>query len=66
MATERLTVDIPTCARMLGISRGVAYTLAAQGRLPAIRLGRRLMVSRVALEKMLAEAGQAGAPERQA
>ena len=56
LTDARLTVDIPTCAKLLGIGRGTAYALAAEGKLPAIRLGRRLVVPIIALEKMLAEA----------
>ena len=29
---ERLTLNIPECAKLLGISRGAAYDLAAQGK----------------------------------
>ena len=54
----KLTIDIPECARLLGISRGMAYEMAAQGRLPVIRLGpRRMVVPIAALERMLAEDG---------
>jgi excisionase family DNA binding protein len=49
---QRLTVDVPTAARLLGISRGGAYELARRGELPgAIRLGQRVVVSRRALER---------------
>jgi predicted DNA-binding transcriptional regulator AlpA len=49
-----LTVDVPTAARMLGISRGGAYELARRGELPgAIKLGGRTVVSRRALERAL-------------
>lgn len=55
---ERRTLNISECAKILGISRGSAYELAAQGKLPVIRLGpRRMVVPIAALEKMLAEAG---------
>jgi hypothetical protein len=37
----------------LGIGRSLAYELARNGQLPVIRLGRRLVVARPALEKML-------------
>ncbi len=37
---ERLTLNIPECAKLLGISRGSAYELAAQGKLPVLYLGR--------------------------
>ncbi len=56
---ERLTLTIPEVARMLGISRNLAYELANQGKIPALRLSlRRLVVPRHALERMLAEAGK--------
>ena len=62
---ERLTLNIPECAKLLGISRGLAFELAAQGKLPVLYLGRRRMVVPVAaLEKLLAEAGtDQGKPE---
>ena len=55
---ERRTLNISECAKILGISRGSAYELAAQGKLPVIRLGpRRLVVPVALLEKLLGEAG---------
>jgi len=53
--TEKLTLSITQTAAMLGISRGLAYSLAKSGQLPGvIRLGgKRLVVSRVALERLL-------------
>ena len=64
---ERLTLNIPEAAKVLGISRGSAYELAAQGKLPVIHLGlKRMVVPIVALERMLAEAGtDKGEPESQ-
>ena len=55
--SERLTVNVPTAGKLLGVSRVTAYALARQGIIPAIRLGYRLVVPKVALERMLAEAG---------
>lgn len=54
------TVTVTETARMLGIGRGLAYKLAKAGRLPGvIRIGeRRLVISKLALEGMLAEAGR--------
>jgi excisionase family DNA binding protein len=51
----RLVLTIPETARLLRISRGLAYEMARRGELPIIRLHRRLLVPRVALERMLAE-----------
>ena len=43
----------------LGICRATAYQLARQGVIPTLRLGKRLVVPKVALERMLAAAGEA-------
>ncbi len=50
---ERATLTIEEAARVLGISRKLAYRLARQGGLPAVRLGRRWVISRAALERLL-------------
>lgn len=52
---DRLCFSIPQTARMLGISRGLAYELARSGQLPIVRLGKRLLVPKMALEQMLAK-----------
>jgi excisionase family DNA binding protein len=53
--TESLTLTVEEAAARLGISRTLAYELAKVDRLPApvLRLGRRLVVSRQALERVL-------------
>ncbi len=52
---DRLTLTIEEAAARLGISRKHAYELAATDRLPVptIRLGRRLVVSCLALDRVL-------------
>lgn len=50
---DRLTYTVPEAGRLLGISRGTAYAAAADKTLPTIRIGRRLLVPRVALERLL-------------
>lgn len=52
-ARERLVFSVPEAAELLGVSRAFAYELVARGNLPSIRLGRRLVVPRVALFAML-------------
>lgn len=43
--TRRLTLTVEEAAKTLGISRGTAYQLAREGRLPVVRAGeRRLLV----------------------
>ena len=56
---ERLTLSIPEAAKVLGISRGLAYQLAKEGKIPVIRLGKRLVVPKLALEKLLSGEGKA-------
>lgn len=56
MSSESLTMTIPEVARVLGISRGLAYELARRDELPVkvLRLGeKRMVVSRRALEDLL-------------
>lgn len=49
MASNRLVMSVTEAAELLGISRAFAYELARSQRLPAVRLGRRLVVPRKAL-----------------
>lgn len=53
MPTDRLTLTVEEAARLLGISRALGYELVAQGQLPSLRLGRRIVVPRRALEAMV-------------
>ena len=55
---EPATMNIRAAARVLGIGRQTAYELARQGKIPVLRLGKRLVVPKAALERMLAEAGR--------
>ena len=52
---NRLCFSIPETARMLGISRGLAYELARSGQIPVLRLGKRLLVPKIALERLLSQ-----------
>jgi excisionase family DNA binding protein len=51
--STRLTVTVEQAAKMLGIGRSSAYEAAKSGQLPTIRIGRRLVVPRAGLEKLL-------------
>lgn len=55
MNNNDLVMSVEDAARALHISRNLAYEAARDGRLPCIRIGRRLLVSRRALEKLLEE-----------
>jgi excisionase family DNA binding protein len=63
-ATARLTYTVEEAATALGISRGLAYAMVREGRLPALRLGqRRLIIPRAALEGLLDLAPKLAASE---
>ena len=53
MEADRLTLTVEEAAGLLGISRTLAYELVTRGELPSLRLGRRLVVPRRALEALL-------------
>jgi excisionase family DNA binding protein len=54
----RATMSVEEAAAYLGIGRSAAYGACREGRIPVIRLGRRILVARAALDRMLA-GGQA-------
>ena len=59
-STDRATLTIEEAAAVLGLGRSAAYEAARRGELPIIRIGRRLLVPRIALNRMLAGANQTG------
>jgi excisionase family DNA binding protein len=55
---ERLGVSVEEMGRALGIGRNAAYEAVRRGDIPAIRIGRRLIVPIEALRKKLEEAAK--------
>ncbi len=56
--TGKITYTVDQCAVLLGLSRNSTYVAIARGEIPALRLGRRIVVPRAALEQLLASAGK--------
>ena len=50
---DRLTFTVTEVAELLGISRTTAYECVRRGEIPSLTLGRRLVVSRAALDALL-------------
>lgn len=50
---KAITYRIEEAAKLLGIGRNTAYEAARTGQLPTVRLGKRLVVPKAALEKLL-------------
>ncbi len=57
---DRLTVSVEEAAALLGISRALAYELVRRGDLPCLRLGRRVVIPRKALEQFVETAAPPG------
>lgn len=57
VSTEKLVLTVPQAGELLGVSRAHAYLMVKQGLLPVLKLGRRLVVPKPALMKMLENAG---------
>ena len=53
MYSTKLVVTVNETAKMLGISRNSAYEGVRRGEIPSIRIGKRLLIPRLALEEML-------------
>jgi excisionase family DNA binding protein len=50
MNDDQLLLTVPETAKLLRISRNLAYELVARGELPAVRFGRVIRVPRDALD----------------
>lgn len=53
MSSERLTLTVQEASEILGISRAHAYELVRTNDIPSVKLGRRIVVPRHALDKMI-------------
>jgi excisionase family DNA binding protein len=51
--TQRLTLTVEESTRILGISRATAYEAVARGEIPCIRIGKRILVPKAALDRLL-------------
>lgn len=57
MGTEnngRLVLTVKEVQKLLGLSRGLVYQAIQSGQIPSIRIGRRVLIPRAALEHILA------------
>lgn len=48
-----LTISVPQAGELLGIGRNQAYAAAKTGQLPTIKIGKRVLVPVIALDRML-------------
>jgi excisionase family DNA binding protein len=53
---SRLTYTVPEVAELLGISRSSAYECVRRGEIPALTLGRRVVIAKTAIDTLLGTA----------
>lgn len=63
MVNEQKTLSIREASKLLGLCQVATRRAIERGELPAIRLGRRVLVLRGALDRLLQETGPAPARE---
>ena len=51
---DKLTLSVEETAKLLGIGRNLCYERVKTGEIPSLKIGRRLLVPKAALEKLLA------------
>ena len=52
--TEKLTLPAwPDTGKILGLGRNATYEAIARGEIPSIRIGKRILVPKAALERLL-------------
>ncbi len=51
--SERLVFTVEEARRQLGLSKGLMYEAVRSGQIPSIRVGRRILIPRAALQRLL-------------
>ena len=51
--TVRLVFSVEEARKHLGLSRGLMYEAVRTGQVPSIRIGRRILIPRASLERLL-------------
>ena len=52
---NRLTLNVDELAKIIGLSKWTIYTLSCQGKIPHVKVGRRVLFPVKAIEKWLDE-----------
>lgn len=57
---QPLLLSVPDAARLLGVGKTFCWEMVYGGQLPSVRLGRRVLVPRAAIERLAQGAASAG------
>ena len=60
---DKLVYSVTEIAKLLDIGRSKAYELVRSGTIPSLRLGRRIVIPKLALSRFLAECAHQNADE---
>jgi len=55
---EKQTYSVPEAAKILGLNRNSGYEAVKRGEIPVIKIGKRLLVPKPALDRLLQGAQQ--------
>jgi excisionase family DNA binding protein len=55
--STRLVLNVEEARRLLGLSRGLMYQAIKSGEIPSLRIGKRILIPRIALDCLLNVAG---------
>ena len=50
---EKLVLSVEEARQLMGLSRGLMYDALHRGEIPNVRVGRRILIPRAALQQML-------------
>ena len=50
---EKLTLSVDETSRLLNVSRHTVYEAVRRGEVPSVKLGRRILIPRAALQRLL-------------
>lgn len=53
VTNERLTIDVITAAKVLGISRNSCYQACIKGEIPSVKVGKRVLIPKIPFERWL-------------
>jgi len=62
VSTERLTYTVLEMAKIMGLGKCAAYQAVQRGEIPSLKFGKRIVIPRAALQKMLEGNGSNPAP----
>jgi excisionase family DNA binding protein len=51
--SERLTYDVKSAARLLGLSKNSVYQACLKGEIPHLKIGKRILIPKAQLERLL-------------